>query len=191
MNPSHTWFCHNSIQSPFNSSTYLDYCSKKNAGMWWQRGQDNFPFFPHWSSGGYVQERWKHGGVFPALLGLHWCEEELWDFWLRDYIHCAAGLMTSHTQPYTHTYGYAQPVEHKLQGEASGGDSEAGWNDKRRRWLWLFSAPSFFFESIMIPSFLFIWSTVKTVGIQKQTQWRMWLKSQASKATFWFSTLHH
>lgn len=46
MNPSHTWFCHNSIQSPFNSSTYLDYSSKKNAGMWWQRARIIFLFPP-------------------------------------------------------------------------------------------------------------------------------------------------
>lgn len=118
----------------------LPLIKKKNAGMWWQKARIIFLFSPYWSSGGYAQERWKHGGVFPALLGLHWCEEELWDFWLRDYIHCAAGLMTSHTQPYCWT------VEHKLQREASGGDSEAGWNGKRRRWLWLFSAPSFFFN---------------------------------------------
>lgn len=46
MNPSHTWFCHDSTQSPFNSSTYLDYSSKKTAGMWWQRARIIFLFSP-------------------------------------------------------------------------------------------------------------------------------------------------
>lgn len=97
--------------------------------MWWQKARIIFLFSPYWSSGGYAQERWKHGGVFPALLGRHWCEEELWDFWLRDYIHCAAGLMTSHTQPYTHTYWVCTTSRTQAAGR-----SQWGWQRSGVEW---------------------------------------------------------
>lgn len=74
MNPSHTWFCHNSIQSPFNSSTYLDYSSKKNAGMWWQRARIIFLFPPlefWWLCTGKV-ETWRSVSCSAAQTTLMW-----------------------------------------------------------------------------------------------------------------------